>query len=161
MFVNPEHVYPATTVEDVTLPPMIAAAPPSGSLAATAYDPSLSPTQVQLVDFLQSAASRRSRVPLPPIAVVVAAWDLVAGDGQRPDDWLKTRMPLLHQYLSSTSPSFPYAVFGVSAQGGQLPSAQNRLVKKDPVTKTLCVRSSGKTTADITEPITWLLEATR
>jgi hypothetical protein len=161
LLVNPDFVYPATTIEAMALPGDVAAAPPDPSVPAAPYEAEGSPTQVKLVDFLQIAALRKARKSSMPIAVIVTAWDLVENQGRNPEEWFQARLPLLHQYLTSNSLRCPFAVFGVSAQGGPLPASRDELIRRDPVAKARLVRGNGAVSQDVTEPISWLIQTCR
>ncbi len=161
LLVNPDYVYPAATIEALQLPGGVEATPPDPTIPPLVYDASTAPTQVQLVDFLQMALARRGKSPRPPVAVLVTAWDLVRDEGRTPEAWVRTRLPLLHQYLSSYESECRFAVFGISAQGGRLPDSREEGVLTDPIAKTESVRASGASSHDITEPISWLIEACR
>jgi hypothetical protein len=161
ILVNPAHVYPASTIEELRLPATLDASPPDATIGAASYDPTASPTQVQLVDFLQTVFVRRSRGAKPPVVVIVTAWDLVKQEGVTPEEWLKARLPLLNQYLSCVGPTFRFNVFGVSATGGRIPEDRDELVCTEPGSRTESVLSTGSSTSDITEPIAWLIEASR
>jgi energy-coupling factor transporter ATP-binding protein EcfA2 len=113
------------------------------------------PTQVKLVELLQfvlERAPRRVRV-----AVVVSAWDLADNFGA-PHDFLSREMPLLRQFLDSNREVLEHAVFGVSAQGGDIPKDKTALLELDAL-KRVKVRQGDDVNHDITKPIAWLLEA--
>lgn len=75
--------------------------------------------QSKLVDLLQ--ISRRFRGTDPQkLAVVISAWDLCALEGFNPEEWLKERLPLLHQYLHANDDVCPFEIYGISAQGQSL-----------------------------------------
>lgn len=112
------------------------------------------PTQVKLVELLQfllELADRRLRV-----AVVVSAWDLVAGLGQTPRAYVAGRMPLLRQFLDANNDILDHAVFGISAQGGAIPDHKSRLLQIDSL-KRISVFHDGGNDHDITTPLAWLL----
>ena len=56
------------------------------------------------------------------IRFVVSAWDLVEKefetDKLTPEGYIKTKLPLLYQYLMCNAEKFNYEIWGVSAQGG-------------------------------------------
>lgn len=76
--------------------------------------------QSALVELLQSV------IYLVPhslnIRFVVSAWDIVEkefkGDKLTPEGYIKTKLPLLYQYLMCNAERFNYEIWGVSAQGG-------------------------------------------
>ena len=86
----------------------------------TEWSPEKSPTQVILVDILQSLA-------LPPlgngsrrIAVIISAWDKAEDAGMEPEEYLRVHLPLLHQFLRYSDYFTAVKIFGVSAIGGDL-----------------------------------------
>lgn len=114
----------------------------------------LLPTQAKLVELLQfllELADHRLRV-----AVVVSAWDLVEHLQQSPRDYVSRRMPLLRQFLVANDDVFDHAVFGVSAQGGELPDDKSKLRELDPL-KRIRVCHESANDHDITKPLAWLL----
>src|SRR5437764_13570139 len=60
------------------------------------------PTQVQLVDLLQTANSLRGGQPVR-CCVVISAWDVVAALSSGPGEWISDHLPLLGQFLTSRS----------------------------------------------------------
>jgi len=93
--------------------------------------------------------------------VIVSAWDSVralAGDDMTPDDWLTQALPLLGQYLRSNSDRYPYRIYGVSAQGGDLGRGRARLLDLGADTgRRIIVQGPECTAHDITAPIRWLI----
>ena len=61
------------------------------------------PCQVKLVDILQFVNLRKNISKPFPISIVISAWDCVQDQGLEPDEWLSKHLPLLWQYLKSTS----------------------------------------------------------
>ncbi len=100
LFANPEHLREPVWLDDVNaaaelaLPQDSAFEPASESQRGDAFDAARCPTDVQLVDILQIASTRRGMRPLP-LSVVVSAWDLVSHG--TPRTWVDTHLPLLHQ----------------------------------------------------------------
>lgn len=112
------------------------------------------PTQAKLVELLQfllELVDQRLRV-----AVVVSAWDLVAGLGQTPREYVSGRMPLLRQFLHANDDIVDHAVFGISAQGGEIPADKPRLLQIDSL-KRILVCHDSENDHDITKPLEWLL----
>jgi hypothetical protein len=106
---------------------------------------------VELLQFLLELAGKRLRV-----AVVVSAWDLVADVGHTPHEYVSGRMPLLRQFLDANDDEVDHAVFGVSAQGGAIPSEKSKLLELDSL-KRIKVRYGNESDHDITKPLAWLL----
>lgn len=134
------------------------------------FDASMVPHQVQLVDLLDSLADAPISMRPARIVVVVSAWEL-ARNGQTPDAWLAQRMPLLSQYLSSHVGETPFRVYGVSAQGAEIPKQEEsendsgrpallanreRLLKYKKGGERIVVDGHGASRHDLTHPIRWL-----
>lgn len=123
------------------------------------WDPSKSPDQVQLVEHLQFVALRRSGRPLP-VALMLGAWDQVRAAGLElsPEEWLAKELPLLDQYLKANRDLFPSAVYGVSAQGGDLEKDREKLLSMAPIER-LEVVEGTRSSRDLTVPLAWVVGA--
>jgi len=161
LFVHPDEVVEPTRIDQanrlVAELPEVPEPPTDAEFEESVeWDPSQAPTQVQLVELLQfisdHAAEKRFR-----IGVIVSAWDLVRDNGVAPEEWVGQRLPLLSQYLRANSDDYPYRVFGVSAQGGDLQRDSARLRK--------CIRPSDRVgvtgldcaTHDLTAVVGWVM----
>jgi hypothetical protein len=125
----------------------------------TPWSPDNSPTQVILVDILQALI-------MPPLgsygrrlAVIISAWDKADDAGVTPKKYLQVHLPLLHQFLEYSGTFSDVKVFGVSAQGGDLESAEDaeRLKAEDMPSKRIRVVEGEHTHHDLTIPIQWLM----
>jgi hypothetical protein len=121
------------------------------------WDPDAAPTQVKLVELLQVLARppferRRRRV-----ALVVSAWDLVAGRGDAPAGWVAARLPLLDQYLRRNPERYAVGVYGVSAQGGDLGRDGDRLLGERRPAHRVVVVGDGSPPHDLTAPVAWAM----
>ncbi|SMF60637.1 hypothetical protein SAMN02982989_1093 [Xaviernesmea oryzae] len=125
------------------------------------FTPGLTPRDVQLVDILSSLQDRPVVGVFPRIVVIVSAWDKVVRH-RDPTRWLSARMPLLSQYLKNMGA--PVRVYGVSAQGGEVPDGPKA---KDALDrdKLLSISNAGERIRvvghdagdhDLTHPIRWL-----
>lgn len=133
-----------------------------------AWSPSLSPTQIQIVDFLQLLRLPPLQVPFRRIAFVLSAWDKVVDEGRTPQEFLTERLPLLDQYLRSGADDWVWRIYGVSAQGAdyekdnvtlspsQLAKLQELRAMDEPSMR-IRVVSEGSESHDLTEPIAWLM----
>jgi len=137
---------------------------PQDSGVTTGWDPTDAPTQVILVDILQSL----SRLPLcnnaRNLVVVISAWDKAAEMGQTPEQFIEFNLPLLYQYLRCSGDFTQFNIFGVSALGGdpKLPADSERMKAENiPAKRIQVVNSSIELPSkhDLTLPIQWLLEA--
>ena len=145
------------------------------------WSPSFAPTQVQLVDLLQSISHAPVGGGARRIVVMISAWDKAEGEGLAPDAFLAQKLPLLAQYIESGRDGWSSRVYGVSAQGGEYDgnaentekadgkeeSARNakpvkgkdadRLREVDiPANRIRLVSEIGEA-SDLTEPLQWLM----
>jgi hypothetical protein len=121
------------------------------------WTPDSAPTQVQVVDLLQFL-SYHPGLKLPfKLAVIISAWDLVEQQHVSPAEWLTRRLPLLEQYLDANHELFPYRLYGISAQGGDLESETARLLERIPQSNRVIVVGTESRSHDITAPIKWLI----
>ena len=132
---------------------------PSGSTseeaASTDWSPEAIETQVMLVDLLQHLCGHIEKERFR-LAVIVSAWDLVQSQ-ELPRDWLAKELPLLDQFLISADSRLDFRVYGVSAQGGQLPDDFDRLTACSKSSDRIQVVLDGLPSHDITAPIRWAL----
>jgi Double-GTPase 1 len=136
--------------------------------AEVPWDPRLSPTQIQLVEFLQLLRLPPLNLSFNRMAIVLSAWDKVEAEGRSPEVFLAERMPLLQQYLDSKIDGWAWKVYGVTAQGGDyekddepFTGAQlvrlNELKALDEPSLRIKVVSNTPASSDLTEPISWLM----
>jgi Double-GTPase 1 len=121
-------------------------------------------TQVVLVDLLQ-IVSERLKAPCK-INVIISAWDVIRAmpglDGEiLPEEWIKSNLPLLYQFLLANSASFAFKIFGVSAQGGNYSEVDDENLPLQELVKQserIIVQEHESITHDITVPLKWLFE---
>lgn len=121
------------------------------------------PQQVQLVDLLDSLADEPLEMRPGRIAVIISAWDRAHG-ASTPEAWLEDHMPLFFQYLATHADEFETRIYGVSAQGGHVPSKENptepsdraELLKQPEASRRIRVVGHGAAPHDLTHPIAWL-----
>lgn len=133
-----------------------------------AWKPEHSPTQVQLVDLLQSLQSASLDAGPRRLAIVLSAWDKAAAEGHAPEAYLERHFPFLQQYLrSGVGEGWTWTVFGVSAQGGEYDEDDKppreeaqRMREVDIPSQRIKVVTvtEGAESHDLTEPLTWLLK---
>jgi hypothetical protein len=111
-------VMPRWVVEDSEIKRQMGL-PPEAEIPVE-WSPRFAPTQVQLVDLLQLLSSPPFDIGPRRLAIVMSAWDMVEEEGQTPLEFLRSRLPLLSQYLFCNEHVWIWSVFGVSAIGGQI-----------------------------------------
>lgn len=126
-----------------------------------------SPTQVQVVDILQTLFQPPLFIGPRKLAIILSAWDKVEQEGLTPAEFLAQRLPLIYQYLSVNKEDWNYKVYGMSAQGcdyeSAKPTAQESKAAADardifePIDR-VKVTSSDGVTRDLTNPIVWLMQ---
>jgi hypothetical protein len=131
---------------------------------AVDWSPNMAPTQVQLVDLLQSMQTEPLDVGPRRLAIILSAWDKAAGRGLSPEAYLANKMPLLDQFLRyGLDSSWERRIYGVSAQGGDFDDdttthlEAERLREIDIPSKRISVVYAGNTSNDLAEPLYWLL----
>lgn len=128
------------------------------------WEPRMAPTQVQLTDILQVLMNPQFRIGPRRLAILVSAWDAVAEEGLSPSEFVKQRLPLLHQYLVSGRDPWEYEVFGISAQGGEYEDPDKdeeiaetgELLDLDRPSDRISVVQKDDESHDLTKPVRWL-----
>lgn len=135
------------------------ASPKEDAEQVAEWSPAFIPEQVRLVEllqFLQRPPFKRRRRRL---ALIVSAWDAQPNPKLTPEKWVRRELPLLHQFLRTNKESFEFQIYGVSAQGGSVRSAEvrGRLLRQTSSERIKCV---GPNTSlhDLTSPVLWLME---
>ena len=132
---------------------------PSEESAATDWSPDAIETQVMLVDLLQLLCCHIEKERFR-LAVIVSAWDLVVSQ-ELPLEWLAKELPLLDQFLTNSHSRLDSRVYGVSAQGGELPRDFDSLSAYEKASDRIQVVLDGLPSHDITAPIRWALNVDR
>ncbi len=124
------------------------------------WSPESSPTQVVLVDLLQSLVFPPLGDKTRRLGVIISAWDKAEEGGLTPEEYLHSNLPLLHQFLQSSGNFSEVKIFGVSAQGGDIKSTKDLQKLKDENTpsKRIKVVDGKNVTHDLTLPIQWLMK---
>lgn len=127
------------------------------------WDGKTTPTQVKIVDILQSIISMKHMQPLC-IAIIISAWDSVIKSDKTkslPNEWIQRNMPLLHQFIIGNQSKFTTKYYGVSAQGDSLDNADELCRHIRPSDRIIVVDDKNNNTNDITLPIRWLMNANK
>ena len=155
---------PLSLVEEVAVSKALGIEGPEGP--AEPWQPGLSPTQVPLVDILQLLRMPPLDAGLRRLAIMLSAWDTVRAEGVLPAGYLKSRLPLLDQYLRRSADGWVYRVYGVSAQGGEYDSVEEdaaRMAKAEELrgldhpSSRIQLLGPIPETNDLTEPLAWLM----
>lgn len=131
-----------------------------GDFAKPEWEPKMVSAQVRVVQILSDLL----RAPFEPrrrrLAVLVSAWDVAAGMGLSPREWLAAQMPLVDQFLRTNTLWFNHEVYGVSAQGVSLEdgAAVDRAAQLIPSRRILIVGPASEG-HDLTTPLVWLMSA--
>jgi hypothetical protein len=156
--------FPAWVVERMALAKAIGLPRPAVA-EDTEWSADLAPTQVKVVDLLQMLMADDLDLGERRLALVLSAWDRVAGEGLTPEELLSMKMPLLDQYLRSGRDPWNWSVWGVSAQGGvyEDPEKDEKFAETDVLRdldrasdRIKVVGDDGAST-DITRPLDWLI----
>lgn len=119
------------------------------------------PTQVKIVELLQTLLSQPFSNDFYKVAIVISAWDVAIPRSILPEIWIKEEYPLLHQFLHSNNEVFRIKFYGVSAQGGDLNNADKKrdLTMMQEASKRIICQDGDNVTNDITKPLTWIINA--
>ena len=154
---------PAWLVDQAALAKKIGMAKPTADPVDWSAD--LAPTQVRVVDLLQMLMSDRLYVGGRRLAILVSAWDKVEAEGLTPAALLESKLPLLHQYLTSARDPWTWRVWGLSAQGGvyEDPEKDQSFPETDKLrdferpSDRIKVADEQEVSSDITKPLEWLV----
>lgn len=123
------------------------------------FQADLMPEEAKIVELLQVVNRRPQRPRRRRLGVVVSAWDAVVegGDPRSPDHWLLQERPMLSQFLTHNSEFWDVRVYGVSAQGGQLPRDEDRLQAIEKASERIMMVGADAEPHDPTAPLAWLM----
>ena len=162
IFIHPAKVKPGALIRDTHRAVGILAE--AGAEPAPAAEPApgsgkkFTPTQVQLVEFLQFVRWAKQGLEQFRLGVIISAWDVVPKQGATtPDKWLEAQLPMLHQYLVANREEVCSRVYGVSAQGGDIKKDAARLRKKHSPSERIIVADGSSRSSDITIPVRWVM----
>ena len=120
------------------------------------FAPEKMPEEVQLVEVLQSMNRRPLRPRKRLLAVLVSAWDLVSANFS-PNEWIKKNRPMLWRYATSNPEFWTVRFYGISAQGGELPTQRDELLRASEPSDRIRVVGPETKEHDLTTPIAWIL----
>ena len=119
------------------------------------------PEGAKLVELLQLVNRRPLRARHRLLAVIVSAWDVAERTDLTPGAWLEANHPMLSQFVGENSDLWSVRVYGVSAQGGALPSDRDALQQVAQPYERIKIVGPDATPHDLTVPMQWLLSHTR
>lgn len=127
-----------------------------------AFQPDLMPEEAKLVELLQAINRRPQKPQLRRLSLVISAWDVVAESDKTktPERWLAEARPMLSQFLHYNTELWETRIYGVSAQGGQLPRDRDQLQTIEHAAERIMVIGHGADLHDATAPVAWLMEGT-
>ncbi|MGI2192713.1 hypothetical protein ACRN9V_14840 [Shewanella baltica] len=117
------------------------------------------PTQAIVVDLLRKISSFITRAHRDTkLVIVLSAWDTIRHH-ITPELFIEREMPLLHQYLNCRFDFNHFAIFGVSAQGGDLgdEAVAEKLLYEDNPSMRVKVVNNGVENSDLTRILSWLV----
>jgi len=161
LFIHPDKIKEPCLISDVSA----SLREKSSDEGNVEYDPRNpkedDPTQVQLVELLQFVTYMRSDEKVN-LCIIISAWDLIEEihAKNKPEIFIKNKMPLLWQFITSNVELFRVEYYGVSAQGGKLEEYDLLLEKNDPCDRILVVDNGGNRYNDITLPLSMMVSDT-
>lgn len=90
---------------------------------------------------------------MPPLLVMVAAWDVHEQSGDTPAEWLACHQPMFAQMLEEIARTNPVEIVGVSAQGANYTDSPE-IVEKLASERAWACDAQGRRT-DIVSPLFW------
>ncbi|NRY63292.1 TRAFAC clade GTPase domain-containing protein [Clostridium beijerinckii] len=111
------------------------------------------PTETELVELIQFLLYIKGDTNIN-LDFVISAWDLLNESVEKPMEYIEKDLPLLNQYVRANNDKIKIKCWGVSAQGGNLKSEEERLelVKKsiNIDDRIIVVDNEGNRSKDIT-----------
>lgn len=165
LFVHSDTIdLPAWLVDELVLAKKMGISLPEGG--EVHWHPRLAPTQVQLVDLLQTLRQPPLDIGPRRLVIMLSAWDKAEGEGLAPVAFLEAKLPLLAQYLRQNADGWTWRVCGLSAQGGEYDPAESgkdsvpeaeKLRQMDHPSQRIRLSAGPSESHDLTEPLAWLM----
>jgi hypothetical protein len=125
----------------------------------TSFKSSEIPEEAKLVELLQAMNRHPMKAKARRLAVVISAWDVVrVEESEDPPVWLERHRPMLSQYLLHNSDTWDVRVYGVSAQGGEIPREQADLRKIQTPGERIKILGPDASGHDLTMIVHWLMK---
>lgn len=167
LFVHADEIKRPLWIADVAAMAHALDLPADEAVQPVPWQPSMAPTQVQLVGLLALLSEAPLDIGSRRLVVMLSAWDKAKGERLTPSEFLRSKLPLLSQYLDSNPKLWQWAVYGVSAQGGEYddtqPGAQLKqeaqdLRSADEPSRRIELTDGASKSHDLTIPLAWLME---
>lgn len=167
LFVHADDIKRPLWIVDVAATARALDLPPDEAVQPVPWNPSLAPTQVQLVGLLSLLGEAPLDIGPRRLVVMLSAWDKAKGERLAPRDFLREKLPLLSQFLDTNPKLWRWTVYGVSAQGGEYddtqPGAQPKqeaqnLRAADEPSSRIELTDGVSTSHDLTIPLAWLMQ---
>lgn len=166
LFVHADQIRRPLWIADVAEMARALNLPADAETQPVPWEPSMAPTQVQLVGLLGMLGEAPLDIGPRRLVVMLSAWDKAKGERLAPREFLREKMPLLSQYLETNPKLWQWTVFGVSAQGGEYddtqpgsqPSQEAKVLRAaDDPSKRIELTDGVHSSHDLTVPLAWLM----
>lgn len=121
LFINPQHIEEPHFISEV--PEQIRK---ENDINVDMNKKDRTPTETKLVELIQFLLYVKGDTNIN-LDVVISAWDLLNNSIKKPMEYVEKNLPLLNQYIRSNNDKIKIKCWGVSAQGGNLKSKEERL----------------------------------
>lgn len=167
LFVHADQIKRPLWIVDVAAMARALDLPADEAAQPVPWEPSMAPTQVQLVGLLGLLGEAPLDIGPRRLVVMLSAWDKAKGERLSPREFLRAKLPLLSQYLDTNPMLWQWTVYGVSAQGGEYDDTQHGAQPKqeaqdlrasDEPSKRIELTDGVCASHDLTVPLAWLMQ---
>lgn len=167
LFVHADQIKRPLWIVEVTAMARALDLPADEATQPLPWEPSMAPTQVQLVGLLSLLGEAPLDIGPRRLVVMLSAWDKAKGELLAPREFLRAKLPLLSQYLETNPQLWQWAVYGVSAQGGEYDDTQpgaspkqeaQKLRASDVPSRRIEITDGVHGSHDLTAPLAWLMQ---
>jgi len=167
LFVHADQIKRPLWIVDVAAMARALDLPADEAAQPVPWEPSMAPTQVQLVGLLGLLGEAPLDIGPRRLVVMLSAWDKAKGERLAPREFLRAKLPLLSQYLDTNPKLWQWTVYGVSAQGGEYDDTQRGAQPKqeaqdlrasDEPSKRIELTDGVRASHDLTVPLAWLMQ---
>lgn len=121
LFINPQHIEEPHFISEV--PEQIRK---ENDINIDMNKKDRTPTETKLVELIQFILYIKGDTNID-LDFVISAWDLLNDSIKKPMEYIEKNLPLLNQYVTANNNKIKIKCWGVSAQGGDLKSEEERL----------------------------------